>query len=76
MASNLFNGTDLMGEWCELFGIEGMHIRSMTIKIDIDDVVRIEVTHFMDTEQREKLMRSMRHYKLTPIEDGTDKKKQ
>jgi len=68
-----FAGQDLMQEFCNIFQIDGMHIRSMRIDIELDDVVRIEVTHFMDTEQQERLVSALRHYKLTPIkkEDGT-----
>lgn len=71
MASNLFNGTDLLGEFCKAFKLEGAHIRSLDIHVEVDDVVRIKVTHFMDREQEHKLVQAFEYYTLNPATPPT-----
>jgi hypothetical protein len=71
--ASLFNGTDLLGAFIKAFNIEGTHIRSLDIHVEVDDIVTVKVTHYMDVEQEHKLVQAFEYYTLTP-DNGKDKK--
>ena len=71
--ATMFYDTDLLKEFCEIFAIDGLNIRAMQINIDLDDVVRITVTHLMSVEQKEKFLNVVKEYTLTVKKDGKDK---
>ena len=72
--ATMFNGTDLLGAFVKAFNIDGTHIRALDIHVEVDDVVTIKVTHFMNTDQEHKLVQAFEYYTLDPNNNEADNK--
>ena len=65
--AHLLNGLDVGRDVCEALGIEVEHTHSITIKIQPDDIVRIDVEQNMTNDQYNNLIKLVKHYAVVEL---------
>ena len=64
MACNITSGDDPLSKLCDLWKLHGQRVRSINIHLEVDNVARITIVRYMDTEEAEQINAIMQEYVL------------
>ena len=62
--ANIVSSNELMEEILDIFQLPKKHIRSVTIKLEAFDVAKIEILHYMDSDEAGLLKEVLKKHEL------------